>query len=303
MKWLKRILIGVTGVVGGLAALLVGTIVIDGLAGGGQLDRVTNTHIPNAAGPDVRAWVARPAGAGPHPTVIMIHEFWGLSDEIVGKAEALADEGYLVVAPQLFQDSTARTVPRAIYQVMTTPQEKILSDLDAVFAWLNTQPEVALDRIAIMGFCFGGRSSLQYSLHNTQLAATVILYGSLVTDTAQLRSLPGPVLGIFGGADQSIPLADVNAFEAALNEAGVPNTISIYEDQPHAFVTSIEAIRLGGPPGQAWAEVLAFLKANLQAGGPAKRPVTPMALALVNDWDYWLRLAFEHAFGSGAHQH
>lgn len=303
MKWFKRILIGVGAVIAGLAALLVGTIVIDGWAGGGQLDRVTNTYIPNAAGPEVRAWVARPAGAGPHPTVIMIHEFWGLSEDIVGKAQALAEEGYVVVAPQLFRESTARTVPRAIYQVITTPQEQILGDLDAVLAWLNAQPEVAPDRIAILGFCFGGRSSLQYSLHNHQLAATIILYGSLVTDTAQLRSLPGPVLGIFGGADQSIPLADVNAFEAALNEAGVPNTISIYEGQPHAFVTSIEAIRQGGPQGEAWAEVLAFLKTNLQADTSEKRPVRLMAVALVNDWDYWLRLAFEHTFGSGVHQH
>jgi len=150
-----------------------------------------------------------------------------------------------------------------------------IHDLDAVFAWLAAQPDVQADRVAVTGFCFGGGMSLRYSLRNDQLAGTVVFYGSPVADANQLKSLPGPVLGVFGGADQSIPVSQVQAFEAALNEAGVPNKISIYEGQPHAFVRSVEEIRQGGPPAEAWNEMLTFLKETLQASPASSRDVTP----------------------------
>jgi len=303
MRIVKRVLIGLGLVVLALVVLLAGSVVVDGLLGGNRLDAAANTRIPNAGGPELRAYVARPAGPGPHPAVIMIHAFLGLDQETVGKAEALAQEGYVVVAPNLFRDSTARWVPRAIYQIASTPQEQILGDLDAVFAWLASQPDVKPDRIGVMGFCFGGGISLRYSLSNARLAATAVFYGSPVTDANQLQSLPGPVLGIFGGADQSIPVSQVQAFEAALNDAGVPNKISIYEGQPHAFVRSIEEIRQGGPPAEAWNEVLAFLKQTLQASPSSSREVTPSPAAGDFAWGYYLRLAYEHAFGAAAHRH
>ncbi|MBI3242447.1 MAG: dienelactone hydrolase family protein [Chloroflexi bacterium] len=302
MKIIKRIGLGIVIVVVALVVFLVGSVVLDALLGGGRLDALTNTDISNANGPDIRAYVARPATPGPHPAVIMIHEFWGLRPDIVGKAEALAQEGYIVVAPDLFRGSTTGWVPRAIYQVVSTPQEQIIGDLDAVFAWLESQADVKADRIAVMGFCFGGGASLRYSLTNNGLAGTVLLYGSPITDASQLKSLPGPVLGIFGGADQSISVSQVNAFEAGLNEAGVPNQITIYENQPHAFVKSIEEIQQGGPQGQAWDEVLVFLKETLQdETGSNRRQVSPAQVVGSTDWRYWLMLAYEHTIGSGAH--
>jgi carboxymethylenebutenolidase len=110
-----------------------------------------------------------------------------------------------------------------------------------------------------MGFCYGGRTSLLYSLHNPQTAATGIFYGMTPTTPEQLRTLGGPVLGIFGGADTSIPLTEVEQLEANLTAAGVPHTFRVFPDQPHAFVTDIDAIRAGGPQGEAWALLLAFL--------------------------------------------
>jgi carboxymethylenebutenolidase len=302
MKIIKRILLSLVALVAAVVVFLVGSVILDTLLGGGRLDALTDTNIPNANGPEIRAYVARPATPGPHPAVIMIHEFWGLRPDIIGKAEALAQEGYIVVAPDLFRGGTTGWVPRAIYQVVSTPQEQIIGDLGAVFAWLSSQPDVKADRIAVMGFCFGGGASLRYSLANNQLAGTVLLYGSPITDAAQLKSLPGPVLGIFGGADQSIPVSQVDAFEAALNEAGVSNQITIYENQPHAFVGSIEEIRQGGPQGQAWDEVLVFLKETLQdEAGSSRRHVLPAQAVGSTDWRYWLMLAYEHTLGSGAH--
>lgn len=286
-----------------LVGLVAGAIALDGFGAAGRLAAVTNTVVPGAGGPDVRAYVARPAGDGPHPAVIMIHEFWGLNDNVTAKAELLAQEGYLVIAPDMFRGSTTGFIPRAIYQVISTPAAQINTDVDAVFNWLAGQSDVQADRIAIMGFCFGGRTSLLYSLEQPQLAATVVLYGQVTGEVAALQALSGPVLGIFGGADTSIPLDEVRAFEAGLEAAGVPHQISVYEGQPHAFVSSVAAIQAGGAPGQAWAELTAFLQQALQGEGASVRPSAPAPPLVLDDWGYWFSLAYEHAFGGGAHSH
>ena len=178
---------------------LAGTVAYDYAVGGGRMDNVTNTAIPGSDGnPEVRAYVAKPAGTGPFPTVIMIHEFFGLNESITSRADLLAEEGYLVIAPDTFRGSTTSLIPRAIYQVISTKPENINQDLDSVFAWLEAQPEVDSQRIAILGFCYGGRASLGYSLHNDDVAATIVFYGSPETNPEILAALPGPVLGIFG---------------------------------------------------------------------------------------------------------
>lgn len=302
MKTVRRILSGLLILVLGLFIFLAGSIAIDFLAGKERILAVTNTTIPGRNGePEVRAYVATPPGEGPFPVVIMIHEFYGLNQSIVDKAEGLAQEGYLVVAPDTFRGSTTAWIPRAIYQVITNNPDQVNRDLDSVYAWIAAQPNAAQNRIGIAGFCYGGRASLSYSLRNNQLAATVIFYGSPVTDPQVLRSLPGPVLGIFGGADNSIPVEDVLAFEAALNQAGIPNEITIYAGQPHAFVTDIESIRAGGVQGQAWTQMLKFLEKNLKQGA-VSRNSNPLPVYQDSfDWEYYLILAYEHAFGTASH--
>lgn len=304
MKLFRRILLWV-GILLGLFVLgLVGVVVLDDARDAGRLEAVTNTTVPGLNGnPDVRAYVAKPEGNGPFPTVIMIHEFFGLNADIVSKADLLAQEGYLVIAPDTFRGSTTSLIPRAIYQVVTTKPEAINADVDSVFAWAGTQPEVDPSRIAVLGFCYGGRASLAYSLHNNRIAATVVFYGSPETDPEILATLPGPVLGIFGGADQSIPLADVNAFEQGLEAAGIPHRISIYDGQPHAFVRGAEEIKAGGAQGEAWAEMLAFLEANVKESSSLIRTGEASAYLAPFNANYYLRLVFEHAFGSARHTH
>jgi carboxymethylenebutenolidase len=304
MRILKRLLLGLLGVVFGFGLILAGSIAIDYMIGGDRVAVVTNTTLPGQnGGPDVRAYVAMPQGDGPFPVVIMIHEFFGMNESIIGKAKGLAEEGYLVVAPDTFRGSTTQWIPRAIYQVITNKPEQVNQDLDSVYAWIKAQPNVVANQIGIVGFCYGGRTSLTYSLHNDQLAATVIFYGSPETDPRILRGLPGPVLGIFGGADNSIPSADVRAFEAALAQAGIPNEISIYEGQPHAFVTDIASIRSGGVQGQAWAQMLEFLRKNLRQNGSSQKSVQHLAYIEPFDWEYYLILGYEHAFGIASHHH
>jgi carboxymethylenebutenolidase len=301
MKWLKRILTIAAAILAVLIVFLVGSVAFDYAIGGNRIAAVTNTTIPRLDGePDVRAYVARPPGEGPFPAAIMIHEFYGLNESIVGKAQGLAEEGYIVVAPDTFRGSTTAWIPRAILQVITSSPGQVNRDLDAVFAWMSAQPDIRSDRIGVLGFCYGGRASLSYSLHNSRIAATVVFYGSPETDPQILATLPGPLLGIFGGADTSIPLDEVRAFETGLQQAGVPHQVTVYEGQPHAFITSMDAVRAGGVQGKAWDQMVAFLDSALrdsssQRFGDRSDYVQPFA------WRYYLMLAYEHAFGSAHH--
>lgn len=301
MKLIRRVLLAAALLVAALGLFLFGSIFVDGLLSGGRLDALANTRIPNAGGPEIRAYLAKPATPGPHPAVIMIHEFWGLNEDIRRKADLLAESGYVVVAPDMFRGSSTGWVPRAIYQVVSTPVEQINADAGAVFDWLAVQPDVQADRIAILGFCFGGRTAMLFSLQQPKLAGTVIFYGTPVTDAERLKALPGPVLGIFGGADNSIPLEEVRAFEAGLEQAGVPHTIRSYDGQPHAFVSSVEAIRSGGAPGQAWTELLQFLDRTLKRGAPSERPASPVIAHDFIGWDYLLTLAWLHVTAGHSH--
>jgi len=301
MKLLKRFIYGFLLLLGALIIFLVGSVLVDYAVGGDRLMSLANTIIPGADGePDVLAYVAKPDGDGPFPAVIMIHEFYGLNESIIGKAEGLTEEGYYVIAPDTFRGSTTSWIPRAIYQVISTKQENVNADLDSVYAWLETQPDVDANKIAIVGFCYGGRASLLYSLHNNSLAATVVFYGSPETDPEVLKNLPGPVLGIFGGADQSISMEDVNAFKAGLDAAGISNDITIYDGQPHAFVTDIESIRAGGVQGQAWAQMLGFLEENLKNGSSGQSGES-ISYNAAFPWRYYAMLVYEHTFGSASH--
>ena len=304
MKLLKRVLLGILSLLVAFVVLLAGSITVDYVIGRGRLDMIANVTIPGTnGGPDVRAYAAKPEGEGPFPTLIMIHEFWGLNESITGKADLLAEEGYLVIAPDTFRGSTTGWVPRAIFQVISNKPEDVNVDLDSVYAWLETQPDVDSDRIAIAGFCYGGRTSLAYSLHNNRLAATVIFYGSPETEPAILKTLPGPVLGIFGGADQSIPVEQVNAFDAALTEAGIPHEITIYEGQPHAFIEDVQGIQAGGAQGEAWSQMLAFLEANLKNKATYQDHVTRSDYRAPFAWKYYLMLVYEHAVSTASHRH
>ena len=131
----------------------------------------------------------------------------------------------------------------------------------------------------------------------------MIFYGSPETDAEVLKNLPGPLLGIFGGADQSISVEQVNAFDAALTEAGVPHEITIYEGQPHAFVRDAEEIKAGGTQGEAWAQMLAFLDVNLKNETSSTSTKTASDYSAPFAWKYYLMLVYEHAFGTASHMH
>ena len=198
------------------------------------------------------------------PEVVMIHEWWGLNDNIKDMANELASEGYVVLAADLYNGEVAADPNRAMEVVSSVREnsEQAISNLQSAVQYLASLPNVNSSRIASLGWCFGGGQSLQLALNSEQnpLAATVIYYGNLVNDTNELSKINWPVLGIFGDQDQSIPVESVNAFEQALNETGVTNEIYIYPGVGHAFANPSGDNYAPAETVDAWEKTLAFLK-------------------------------------------
>ena len=170
-----------------------------------------------------------------------------------------------MLAPDALRGELATTVPAAIALNSRTPKERIASDLDGALEFLKTHPDVDASRVATMGFCFGGRESMRLGIRAEGLSAVITLYGSgLVTNADELGNLAtnGPVLGIFGEKDSSIPLRDVESFSDALHDIGADSTITVYPEMGHAFVKS-STYRDEGAAGQAWDELIGFLKRHL----------------------------------------
>ncbi len=196
------------------------------------------------------------------PAVLLIHEWWGLNAEHLEKAEELARQGYVVYAPDAYGGRLAVSVPGALFLTFTQDLGDIHGRIDAAYQAMLRDPQVDESRSAVAGFCFGGRHAMMLGIRDDRPAATVTFYGSsLVTNPALMGSLGrnGPVLGIFGEEDTSIPLDEVAAFNAALNNRGVDYREYIYPGVGHAFVKA-DNINLPGPAGEAWAVFLAFLE-------------------------------------------
>lgn len=265
MKWLVRIAAILLGLAALLVVGLVALVFIDG-AFGKKAQDLSNITYPAADGTPLYAYVARPSTLGPHPAVIMVHEFYGLTDSIVKQADALAQEGYVVLAPDTYRNQTTSLIPRAIYLRVTVSEERVMQDLQTAFDYLASQTDVDAGRIAVLGFCYGGEMALQHALRNANLAATVVLYGSPVVDADGLGALldtKTPILGIFAENDQQITPSDAAAFDTALTAAEIPHTVTVYPGVGHAFVQP-ETIAADGAARQAWEQILEFLNTNLK---------------------------------------
>ncbi|MBI2130388.1 dienelactone hydrolase family protein [Candidatus Woesearchaeota archaeon] len=211
-------------------------------------------------------FLAMPKKEGIYPGIVMIHEWWGLNDNIKEMARQLAAEGYVVLAVDMFDGKVGKnaTEAREFSTNVRNNPAKAIENLKAAVNFLKIQSNVNKDIIASMGWCFGGQWSLQLAL-NEKLSATVIYYGSLETDSQKLAVIKWPVLGIFGAQDTSIPVETVKKFEAALNEAGVENEIHIYEGVGHAFANPSGANYAPEQTKDAWEKTLEFFRRNLDS--------------------------------------
>jgi carboxymethylenebutenolidase len=263
MRILTRVL---TWSVAAMATIVLGiaaSVPIDRWLSRSAVAGVANVTWLGPAG-TMHAYVARPTGSGgPFPLVIMLHEFWGLDDATASKAELLARDGYVVVAPDLMRGRSTRWLPTAIWQTTRTPDERVRADLDATVAAFAGDVDVDAARLAVVGFCFGGRMSLRYALERPAVAATGVFYGDVTADAAALRELGGPVLGVFGADDGTIPRSEVAAFERALATAAIEHEVRVFDGVGHAFVTDADAIARDPVQREAWEMLRAFLRRSL----------------------------------------
>jgi carboxymethylenebutenolidase len=208
-------------------------------------------------------FLARPAAAGRFPGVVLIHEWWGLNDNIKEMARQLAGQGYIALAVDLFHGEVATIPDKARQQVSSLDQEEALKNLRAAVNYLRTVQNA--DKVASLGWCFGGGQSLQLSLADG-LDATIIYYGHTLADENELRNVDAPVLGIFGEADTSIPVGDVREFDASLDRLGIENEIYIYPGVGHAFANPTGPNYAPAETADAWEKTLDFLARNLKTG-------------------------------------
>jgi carboxymethylenebutenolidase len=223
------------------------------------------------AGGEIPAYRAMPATGGPFPTVMVVHEIFGVHEHIKDICRRLAKLGYFAVAPLLYSregDVSSLSDVNAIMQVVAkVPDSQVASDLDATVAWAKSTGKADTTKLGITGFCWGGRQVWLYAAHNQGLKAAVAWYGPLQVPTNDLRpknpidlatQINAPVLGLYGGADQGIPVAQIEQMRAALKAAGKKSEIVVYPDTPHGFNADYrpsyrpEAAKDGWNRMQAW---------------------------------------------------
>jgi carboxymethylenebutenolidase len=169
---------------------------------------------------EVKAFLAIPDGKGPHPGIVVIQEWWGLTDWIKDNSKRLAEQGYVALAPDLYRGKVA-TNPMMARQLMTgMPRDRAIRDLKAALDILAMRDDIDKQRLGSIGWCMGGGYSLQLALHDDRVKACAMCYGAVVTDPDMLKSLNATVLGIFGQEDRGIPPEQVHKFEEALKQAG-----------------------------------------------------------------------------------
>lgn len=206
-------------------------------------------------------FISYPEEDGIYPGVVMIHEWWGLNDNVKDMAKELASHGYVVLAVDLFGAPAATTADGARALVSSYELEKGIANMNGAITYLEDNYDV--NSIGSIGWCFGGGQSLNLALSNDSVNATVIYYGSVTSDKEKLSNISWPILGIFAELDQGITVESVKGFESSLNDLGIPNEIHIYPNVDHAFANPSGQRYAPEETQDAWQKTLSFLDKNL----------------------------------------
>lgn len=204
-------------------------------------------------------YLVLPQGVGPFPALILIHEFWGLNDNMRRYAEEFAKQGYAALAVDLYGESTQDAArARELAAGVRANMEPAFANLRDAVAYLRSRPDIAADRLASVGWCFGGGWSYQMAKNDLGVQASVMYYGqfSLEDDLSMMKA---QIIGHFGENDESIPVEDVREFRAKLQTQSGEHQIFIYPNEGHGFARELESesARL------AWQRTLEFLQAVL----------------------------------------
>jgi carboxymethylenebutenolidase len=230
----------------------------------------------------VPAFYAAPEGKTGLPVVLVIQEIFGVHEYIADTARRFAKAGYLAIAPELFarqgDASKYGEMAKLMSEVVSkVPDAQVMADLDGAVKWASANGGDA-QKVAITGFCWGGRITWLYSAHSKNVKAAAAWYGRLVGTASELQpkhpvelagSLNAPVLGLYGGQDGGIPLATVDQMKAALLEAGTKGNAAakasqfvVYPDAPHAFHADYRPSYRAEAAADGFKRALEWFKAN-----------------------------------------
>ncbi|HEY6079607.1 MAG TPA: dienelactone hydrolase family protein, partial [Polyangiaceae bacterium] len=217
---------------------------------------------------------------GKAPVLLVVHEIFGVHEHIKDVCRRLAKHGYFAVAPDLFTrqgDATQIADIKELQQkiVSKTPDAQVAADLDATVAWAAQQARADTNRLAITGFCWGGRITWLYAAHQPLLRAGVAWYGKLLGDRDALRpkfpldlvgELKAPVLGLYGGKDQGIPLESVaqmkQSLEASSNTSAMKSELHVYAEAGHAFAADYRPSYRKADADDGFRRLFAWLSSN-----------------------------------------
>lgn len=200
----------------------------------------------------------------PLPAIIVIHEWWGLNDNVRAMADRLAGEGYIVLAVDLFGGSVATTREQARQQMLKVVENAEAARENMRQAYEFVSATAGAPRVGSLGWCFGGGWSLNAAmLFPGELDAAVIYYGQVTDDEERLRPISSPILGLFGAADKGITVDSVERFEAALQRLRKNHEIHIYPGADHAFANPTGSNYDAAAADDAWQKTLAFLNLHL----------------------------------------
>jgi len=234
-------------------------------------------RLPGHGGDEIGGSLARPAGAGPWPALVLVHEVHGPSDHVRGMARRFAAEGFVAVAPDLWWRDRGKGFPEGATDlavlkafVETAPDARMVGDLAAAARFLRTRPEVRRESVGAVGFCMGGIYAFHLACEPGAIRACVDLYGRLRYDRPspakprgnldRVGELRCPFLGIFGGMDNLIPLKDVLALKESLGARG---HVVAYPRAGHAFMNETRPSYREDDAKDAWRRTLLFLRESL----------------------------------------
>lgn len=195
-----------------------------------------------------------------HRAIIVIHEWWGLHEWVNEQAEKLAANGYVSLAVDLYQGKVAADPSEARKLKRGLRQEQAIGDLKAAFDCLVGRPDVDPKHIGSLGWSMDGGLAVQLAIHEPRLAACVVKYGPLPTNTGYIQKIGAPVLGIVGALDRGMPADKVRAFEECMKLAGRRVDIEIYGGAGHAFENPTNRGHRSEAAADAWSRTLEFFK-------------------------------------------
>ena len=199
------------------------------------------------------------------PSLLVIHEWWGLNDNIRSMTDQLAAEGYVALAVDLYGGSVAETPAEARNMMSEVGKNPMAAQKNLQYAFDYLKEATKASKVGVVGWCFGGGWSLQTAiLLGKKLDACVIYYGRIILDKDQLSSIQSPVLGIFGGEDRGIPVDGVKTFEQTLKDLNKTVSVHIYKGAGHAFANPSGNNYQEIPAKDAWSKTLDFFSLYLK---------------------------------------